>query len=169
MNGRDSAAFSKFSHLPQGLSEVIRSLNLRTKTITVVRHQETDMSRSEQQPGRRLVLKGALAAGAVVGAPGLAHAAGPSAAPGRAKAEPYRNPLVLQRADPHIVKHADGYYYFTATAPEYDRIVLRRSKTLQGLSTAAESVIWKKHTSGDMGAHNWAPEIHFIDGKWYVY
>lgn len=31
------------------------------------------MSRSEQQPGRRLVLKGALAAGAVVGAPGLAQ------------------------------------------------------------------------------------------------
>ena len=30
-------------------------------------------------------------------------------------------------------------------------------------------MIWKKHTSGDMGAHIWAPEIHFIDGKWYVY
>ncbi|MGY0064889.1 family 43 glycosylhydrolase [Streptomyces sp. LZ34] len=127
------------------------------------------MSRSEQQPGRRLVLKGALAAGAVMGAPGLAHAAGPAAAPGGANAEPYRNPLVLQRADPHIVKHTDGYYYFTATAPEYDRIVLRRSRTLKGLATAAESVIWRKHAGGDMGAHIWAPEIHFIDGKWYVY
>ncbi|MDT0548150.1 glycoside hydrolase family 43 protein [Streptomyces lonegramiae] len=127
------------------------------------------MSRSEQQPGRRLVLKGALAVGAVVGAPGLAHAADRDAAPGGRRAEPYRNPLALQRADPHIVRHADGYYYFTATAPEYDRIVLRRSRTLNGLATAAESVIWRKHASGDMGAHIWAPEIHFIDGKWYVY
>ncbi|MEU8234143.1 family 43 glycosylhydrolase [Actinoplanes sp. NPDC048967] len=81
----------------------------------------------------------------------------------------YTNPLVNQRADAHIVKHTDGYYYFTATVPEYDRIVLRRATTIQGLSTAPETVIWRRHTSGIMGAHIWAPEIHFIDGKWYVY
>ncbi|MEV4846531.1 family 43 glycosylhydrolase [Micromonospora matsumotoense] len=79
------------------------------------------------------------------------------------------NPLVAQRADPHIVRHTDGYYYMTATAPEYDRIVLRRATTLQGLSTAPETVIWRRHDSGIMGAHIWAPEIHFIDGRWYVY
>ena len=49
----------------------------------------------------------------------------------------YTNPLVAQRADPHIYKHTDGYYYFTATVPEYDRIVLRRATTLQGLATRA--------------------------------
>ncbi|MGW0564536.1 family 43 glycosylhydrolase [Streptomyces sp. NPDC003016] len=81
----------------------------------------------------------------------------------------YTNPLVNQRADPHIFKHTDGYYYFTATVPEYDRIVLRRATTIQGLSTAPETVIWTKHATGDMGAHIWAPEIHFIDGKWYIY
>ncbi|MEV8441803.1 family 43 glycosylhydrolase [Actinosynnema sp. NPDC051121] len=81
----------------------------------------------------------------------------------------YTNPLANQRADPHIFKHTDGYYYFTATAPEYDRIVLRRATTIQGLATAPESVIWRKHSSGEMGAHIWAPEIHFINGKWYVY
>ncbi|BBH69441.1 hypothetical protein ACTI_61260 [Actinoplanes sp. OR16] len=81
----------------------------------------------------------------------------------------YTNPIANQRADTHIYKHTDGYYYMTATVPEYDRIVLRRSTTLQGLSTASETVIWRKHSSGIMGAHIWAPEIHFIDGKWYVY
>jgi GH43 family beta-xylosidase len=81
----------------------------------------------------------------------------------------FTNPLVNQRADAQIHKHTDGYYYFTATVPEYDRIVLRRATTLQGLSTAPETVIWTKHSSGIMGAHIWAPEIHFIDGKWYVY
>ena len=93
-------------------------------------------------------------------------------APVAAAASPavqYTNPLVNQRADSQIVRHTDGYYYFTATVPEYDRIVLRRATTLQGLSTAAETVIWRKHASGVMGAHIWAPEIHFIDGKWYVY
>lgn len=81
----------------------------------------------------------------------------------------YANPVANQRADPHIFKHSDGYYYFTATAPEYDRIVLRRATTIQGLASAPESVIWRRHASGEMGAHIWAPEIHFVNGKWYVY
>ncbi|MEU4407935.1 family 43 glycosylhydrolase [Streptosporangium sp. NPDC023963] len=81
----------------------------------------------------------------------------------------YTNPLAAQRADPHIFRHTDGYYYLTATVPEYDRIVLRRATTVQGLASAPETVIWRKHTSGEMGAHIWAPEIHFINGKWYVY
>ncbi|MFH8414924.1 family 43 glycosylhydrolase [Streptomyces collinus] len=81
----------------------------------------------------------------------------------------YTNPIAEKRADPHIFKHTDGYYYFTASVPEYDRIVLRRATTIQGLKTAPETTIWTKHAGGVMGAHIWAPEIHFIDGKWYVY
>jgi GH43 family beta-xylosidase len=91
---------------------------------------------------------------------------------GPAEASPgvqYTNSLIAQRADPHIVKHTDGYYYFTATAPEYDRIVMRRSTTLQGLASASETVIWRRHTSGEMGAHIWAPEIHYINSRWYIY
>jgi GH43 family beta-xylosidase len=79
------------------------------------------------------------------------------------------NPVVKQRADPHVLKHTDGQYYFTASVPEYDRIILRRSSTLAGLSTAEEHVIWRRHTQGEMAVHIWAPEIHFIDGKWYIY
>lgn len=81
----------------------------------------------------------------------------------------YEGTLVQQRADSQIMKHTDGYYYFTGTVPEYDRIVLRRAKTLQGLASAPETVIWRKHASGEMSFHIWAPEIQFINGKWYVY
>ncbi|WAL98919.1 glycoside hydrolase family 43 protein [Streptomyces sp. Je 1-369] len=117
-------------------------------------------------PNRRLLLKStALAAGTLAAAPAVARAT----TPGAAQAAPYANPLVRQRADPHIHRHTDGRYYFTATAPEYDRIILRRSRTLRGLATAEEAVVWRKHANGDMGAHIWAPEIHHIDGKWYLY
>ncbi|MEO3752441.1 family 43 glycosylhydrolase [Streptomyces sp. B6B3] len=81
----------------------------------------------------------------------------------------FTNPVALQRADPHVYRHTDGYYYFTATVPAYDRIVMRRATTLQGLSTAPETTVWTRHSSGEMGAHIWAPEIHFIDGRWYIY
>ncbi|MGW5216040.1 glycoside hydrolase family 43 protein [Streptomyces sp. NPDC004051] len=120
-------------------------------------------------PDRRLLLKGALAAGTLAATATVAHAAAPGTLAGRPKAAPYVNPLVRNRADPHITRHTDGFYYFTATVPEYDRIVLRRSRTLNGLGSAAESVIWRAHPTGDMGAHIWAPELHRIAGKWYVY
>lgn len=81
----------------------------------------------------------------------------------------FANPLVRQRADPHVTLHSDGWYYFTATVPEYDRIELRRARTLDGLGQAEAKVIWRKHASGEMGAHIWAPELHHIDGKWYLY
>jgi GH43 family beta-xylosidase len=81
----------------------------------------------------------------------------------------WTNPLVLQRADPHVYLHSDGYYYFMGTVPEYDRLELRRAKTLGELTAAAPKTIWRKHAAGEMGAHIWAPEIHFIGGKWYVY
>jgi GH43 family beta-xylosidase len=85
------------------------------------------------------------------------------------KQQDFNNPIIEQRADPNVYKHTDGYYYFTASVPEYDRIILRRAKTIQGLGTAEEAVIWEKHASGEMSIHIWAPEIHYIDGKWYIY
>jgi len=81
----------------------------------------------------------------------------------------FPNPLITQRADPHIVRHGDGWYYFTATVPEYDRLELRRARTLEELAKAETKIIWRKHTTGPMGAHIWAPELHFIDGKWFIY
>ena len=80
-----------------------------------------------------------------------------------------QNPLVPQRADPWIFKHSDGFYYFTATVPEYDRLELRRAEKISELGDAATKVIWRKHDRGPMGSHIWAPEIHHVDGKWYIY
>lgn len=96
-----------------------------------------------------------------------------AAAPATAQST-FKNPLVLNRADTQVYQHTgqggDGYYYFMGTVPEYDRLELRRAKTLDGLTDTKEvKTIWTKHASGQMGAHIWAPEIHNIDGKWYVY
>lgn len=88
----------------------------------------------------------------------------------------YKNPFIEQRADPFITRGEDGTYYFTASYPAvgdelhgYDRIILRRSKTVNGLSDAKEFTVWEAHTKGIMSRHTWAPELHFIGGKWYIY
>ncbi|MCM1567891.1 MAG: family 43 glycosylhydrolase [Roseburia sp.] len=89
----------------------------------------------------------------------------------------YKNPFILERADPYIIKGPDGYYYFTASYPMksdndsegYDRVILRRAERLKDLSTAEELTIWK--TSDESVSHRfiWAPEIHYIAGKWYIF
>ena len=81
----------------------------------------------------------------------------------------YNSPLVYQRADPFVYLHTDGYYYFTGTMPQYDCIEIRRARTLNELLTADSFVVWRKHTTGEMGSHIWAPELHYIDGTWYIY
>ncbi len=81
----------------------------------------------------------------------------------------WNEPWILQRADPYVYRHTDGTYYFTASVPAYDKIVLRHSDTLAGLVDAEETAIWHKHSFGPMSKHIWAPELHYLDGKWYVY
>lgn len=81
----------------------------------------------------------------------------------------YNQPFIEQRADPYVYKHTDGMYYFTASVPEYNKIVLRRSDTIEGLKGAEEHVLWKKHEKGPQSIHIWAPEIHYIYGGWYIY
>ncbi|PTI47119.1 family 43 glycosylhydrolase [Staphylococcus succinus] len=78
------------------------------------------------------------------------------------------NPIVLQRADPFIYKDK-GNYIFTGSHPKYDRIILRISDTINGLYDAKEHVIWEKHDKGGQSHLIWAPEIHKIKGKWYIY
>ena len=79
------------------------------------------------------------------------------------------NPLVRQRADAQVFRNDDGNYYLTGSVPEYDRLVLRRSKTLAGLATAEERVLWRHEARGPMSGFLWAPELHQIDGKWIMY
>ena len=81
----------------------------------------------------------------------------------------YQDVWIPQRADPYVYRHTDGSYYFTASLPAYDGIALRRAAGLEELAQAEEVMIWKKHASGPMSEHVWAPELHYLEGKWYIY
>ena len=57
----------------------------------------------------------------------------------RATESIYNKPWIMQRADPYVYRHTDGTYYFTASIPAYDGIVLRRADSLKGLAEAPET------------------------------
>lgn len=104
---------------------------------------------------RRAFLVGAAAA------PALLRAAPP--------AEIAANPLVRQRADAQVSRAEDGWYYMTGSVPEYDRLVLRRARTVAGLATAPERVLWRHLSAGPLSGFIWAPELHKVDGRWTMY
>ena len=80
------------------------------------------------------------------------------------------NPIVECRADPHVTLHTDGYYYFTASVPEYDRIEVRRARTLDALSDTDDvATVWTKPDEGPCSDLIWAPEIHYFDDHWVIY
>ncbi|EGT5659886.1 alpha-N-arabinofuranosidase [Cronobacter dublinensis subsp. dublinensis] len=81
---------------------------------------------------------------------------------------PWPNPLIEQRADPFILHH-QGQYYFIASVPEYDRLEIRRAPSIESLRHAAPVVVWRKPDTGPTSELIWAPELHYIQGKWYIY
>ncbi|WP_339310943.1 family 43 glycosylhydrolase [Paenibacillus sp. FSL M7-0896] len=94
-------------------------------------------------------------------------------------------PYIEERADPFIAfNQDDGYYYVTGSYyPEsdpstwadfvmkeidYDRITLRRAKTLAELRLAEEYDVWIPRGEDGFVPVLWAPEIHKINGNWYI-
>ncbi len=56
-----------------------------------------------------------------------------------------------------------------ASDPEYNCIAIRRASNINDLQKAPETVVWRKHESGPASIYIWAPELHRINGAWYIY
>jgi GH43 family beta-xylosidase len=78
----------------------------------------------------------------------------------------FTNPLLPSGADPWSI-YKDGYYYYTNTLG--DRIDIWKTEDLAALKTAERKTIWVPPVGTPYSKEIWAPEIHFIAGKWYVY
>lgn len=93
----------------------------------------------------------------------------------------YNSPLALYRADPCVTyDEKNRCYYLTGSnlnensangGGAYQNIIIRKADTINGLTEAEEFVIWKDTEFEDgskVTGWYWAPELHFIDGKWRV-
>ena len=81
-------------------------------------------------------------------------------------AQDYSRPLLPSGPDPWVIQR-DGVYYYTSTSG--DRIELRKTRDLRQLAQAEPVVAWRAPAEGPDSAAVWAPELHLIDGKWYLY
>ena len=81
-------------------------------------------------------------------------------------ARTFTNPLLPSGADPFSF-YKDGFYYYTHTTG--NRIVLWKTKSIATLKTAEQKTIYTPPPGTNYSKNVWAPEIHYIDGKWYAY
>ena len=75
----------------------------------------------------------------------------------------FTNPIA-EGADPWVFQK-DGYYYFCGA--EKGNIYVSQSKKLS--EPGERTIVWQSPASGWNQSNIWAPELHFFDGKWYIY
>ncbi len=75
----------------------------------------------------------------------------------------FSNPL-FDGADPWMIQK-DGYYYFCFSSG--NSISIRRSQFITKPGETRK--VWEAPASGWNRSCVWAPELHFFDGRWYIY
>lgn len=78
----------------------------------------------------------------------------------------FTNPLLPSGADPWVT-YKDGFYYYTHT--QGDRLTIWKARDITNLKNAESKTVWTAPETGLDSEHIWALEIHFLNGKWYIY
>lgn len=78
----------------------------------------------------------------------------------------FTNPLLPSGADPWCT-YRDGYYYYTNTTGH--NITIWKTKNIVDLKSAEKKIVWTPPATGPYSREIWAPEIHYLRGKWYIY
>ncbi|WP_108820954.1 family 43 glycosylhydrolase [Dysgonomonas sp. Marseille-P4361] len=77
----------------------------------------------------------------------------------------FTNPLLPTGARPWATFY-NGEYFYLQDAD--DRIILWRTNDITNIKNAPSKEIWIPKDKNS-ASHLWAPELHRIDGKWYIY
>ncbi|MDB6130539.1 MAG: Alpha-N-arabinofuranosidase [Verrucomicrobiales bacterium] len=78
------------------------------------------------------------------------------------------NPLIsTPAADPWIVFH-EGHYYFCESRA-HATIHIRKSDSISKIGHDEGKLVWSPPKQGGNSKGVWAPELHFFEGRWYIY
>jgi GH43 family beta-xylosidase len=83
----------------------------------------------------------------------------------------FTNPLLPTGPDPWV-EYKDGFYYYMNTTGTNLTVWKTRNMADLGsadLGSAEKKVVWTPPATGPYSRDIWAPEIHFLSGKWYIY
>ena len=78
----------------------------------------------------------------------------------------FTNPLLPAGADPWCM-YKNGYYYYTHTTGR--NITLWKTNSIANLKSAEKKIVFTPPATGPYSKQLWAPEIHHLQNKWYIY
>ncbi len=61
----------------------------------------------------------------------------------------------------------DNYYYYMNTTGK--NLTIWKTKDVTDLKGAEKKIVWTPPATGPYSHDIWAPELHFLSGKWYIY
>jgi len=85
--------------------------------------------------------------------------------PAAAPACTFANPLGAG-ADPWVIRRGDVYYYVKS---QDRRIWIASAPRLTDVIAAPARAVWSAPDTGWNRTNIWAPELHYADGRWYIY
>jgi len=86
--------------------------------------------------------------------------------PAQADTAAFTNPLLVSGPDPWVIQK-NSLYYYTHTLG--NRISLYETKAVSQLKDATIKTVWTPPAAGENSQNIWAPELHYLNGKWYLY
>ncbi len=92
---------------------------------------------------------------------------------GSSPAQSFSNPILSRPAADPSIALIDGVYYSVRSGCSRDghtpAICIRSAPNLPALADAPAKAVWAAPTEGPNAKEIWAPEIVYLDHRWYIY
>lgn len=80
---------------------------------------------------------------------------------------PQSSTLLLKKGCYPYATSYNGHYYYTMQWRTGDTIAIWETDQLEKLPEAKPRIVWTAQS--DFGNHFWSPELHRLNGRWYLY
>jgi GH43 family beta-xylosidase len=78
----------------------------------------------------------------------------------------FRNPILTAGPDPWVIKKESTYYVTHTTG---NSLKIYKTTDMSKLAEAASKTVWTAPANGMNSKNIWAPELHYLNNKWYFY
>ena len=86
--------------------------------------------------------------------------------PGEEQVTTFTNPLLTAAPDPWVAQKDTNYYYLHTLG---NRIQIWKTNKMSRLKDATPVTVFTAPASGGNSRDIWAPELFFVNNKWYIY
>ena len=78
----------------------------------------------------------------------------------------FTNPLLSSGPDPWVIQKDTFYYYLNTFG---NKIGIYKTNKMSALKNAPLTTVWTPPATGPYSKDIWAPEMHYLQGNWYIY